>query len=79
MKTYREQVLIKSITSYVSSALSNDNTRPYIGNEYDGIMLNTSKALSYLHKKDYSGARVKFNRALDKQRRAKEFFSESIS
>jgi len=32
-----------------------------------------------LHKKDYSGARVEFNRALDRQRWAKEFFSESIA
>jgi len=79
MKVYREQILAQDITQEIGSILSNDNTRPYIGNEYDGIMTNTYKALSYLHQKDYSGARVEFNRAVDRQRRAKEFFSASIA
>jgi len=78
MKVYREKILAQSLSRDLGSILTNDNTRPYIGNEYDGIMLNTYKALSYLHKKDYSGARVEFNRAIDRQRRAKEFFSKSI-
>ena len=79
MKTYREQILAKDAVRDFTSILSNDNTRPYIGNEYDGIMLNTYKALSYLQKNDYSGARVELNRAVDRQRRAKEFFADSIA
>lgn len=79
MRVYRERMLAQDLAKNIGSILSNDNTRPYIGNEYDGIMLNTYKALSYLHKQDYSGARVEFNRAVDRQRRAKEFFAESIA
>ena len=79
MRVYREKILAQDIATNVGSILTNDNTRPYIGNEYDGIMLNTYKALSYLHKQDYAGARVEFNRAVDRQRRAKEFFSASIA
>lgn len=78
MRHYREQILAKDIAREFGALLSNDTTRPYIGNEYDGIMLNTYKALAYLKKEDFSGARVEFNRAIDRQRRAKEFFSASI-
>lgn len=78
MKIHREQILASDISQTLSSILVNDNTRPYIGKEYDGIMINTYKALNYLDAKDYSGARVEFNRAIDRQRRAKEFFAKSI-
>jgi len=78
MKVYREELLAMTIANDIGSILTNDNTRPYIGTTYDGIMLNTYKALAYLQEKDYSGARVEFNRALDRQRRAKEFFAATI-
>ena len=78
MKYHRESILATSIAQGIKSTLTNDNIRPYIGNAYDGIMLNTYKALAYLQKKDYSSARVEFNRALDRQRRAKEFFYASV-
>ncbi|HFU74080.1 MAG TPA: hypothetical protein ENK65_00845 [Helicobacteraceae bacterium] len=78
MKIHREQILASDISQTLSSILVNDNTRPYIGKEYDGIMINTYKALNYLDKQDFDGARVEFNRAIDRQRRAKEFFSKSI-
>lgn len=78
MKMHREQILASDVSQTLSSILVNDNTRPYIGKEYDGIMVNTYKALNYLEKKDFDGARVEFNRAIDRQRRAKEFFAKSI-
>jgi len=78
MKIHREQILASSVGDTLSSILVNDNTRPYIGTEYDGIMLNTYKALNYLDVRDFDGARVEFNRAIDRQRRAKEFFAKSI-
>ncbi len=79
MKYHRERILSVSLTKDLSAILSNDNTQPYIGNEYDGTMLNTYKALAYLKQNDFSGARVEFNRVIDRQRRAKEFFYNSIN
>jgi len=79
MKYYRQQILIKDVSQTLKSTLVNDTTRPYIGTEYDGIMANTYKAISYMALKDTDGARVEFNRAVDRQRRAKIFFSQMIN
>ncbi len=79
MKYHRERILAADLSKELGSMLTSDNTRPYIGNAYDGIMLNTYKALAFLQKKDYAEARVEFNRAIDRQRRAKEFFASSIA
>ncbi len=79
MKFYRQQILAKDISQTLKSTLLNDTTRPYIGTEYDGIMANTYKAISYMALKDTDGARVEFNRAVDRQRRAKIFFSKMIN
>jgi len=79
MKFHRERLLAMDLTKDFAAILSNDNVQAYIGNEYDGIMLNTYKALAYLKRNDFSGSRVEFNRVLDRQRRAKEFFSDSIA
>lgn len=78
IKYYREQILAKDITQTLTSTLLNDTTRPYIGTEYDGIMANTYKALDYMALSDTQGARVEFNRAIDRQRRAKIYFNEMI-
>jgi len=56
----------------------NENIVPYKGQQYDGIMVNTYKALDYLAEKKPEQARVEFNRALDRQTRAKEHFNEEI-
>lgn len=78
MKHYREQILAKDITETLVSTLLNDTTRPYIGTEYDGVMTNTYKAIDYLALNDRNGARVEFNRAIDRQRRAIIFFNEML-
>jgi len=78
MRYFREQILAKDISQTLSSLLVNDTTRPYIGTEYDGIMANTYKAIDYMAKGDMDSARVEFNRAIDRQRRAKIFFSKMI-
>jgi hypothetical protein len=62
----------------IGSTLVNDNAIPYKGQEYDGIMVNTYKALDFLAEKKSDQARVEFNRALDRQTRAKEHFNEEI-
>ena len=62
----------------VGSTIVNDNAIPYKGQEYDGIMVNTYKALDFMAEKKPDLARVEFNRALDRQMRAREHFNEEI-
>jgi hypothetical protein len=57
----------------------NENIIPYTGEEYDGIMVNTYKALNFMSLGENDTARVEFNRALDRQRRAKEKFAQEIA
>ncbi len=56
----------------------NDNVVPYTGQIYDGVMVNTYKALNFMYEGNFELARVEFNRALDRQRRAKEVFQKEI-
>jgi len=78
MKHYRQQRLSEDISQTLSATLVNDTTRPYIGTEYDGVMTNTYKAIAYMKIGDTNSARVEFNRAIDRQRRAKIFFNKMI-
>lgn len=68
----------KALDSVAAVAVS-DNIVPYLGEEYDGIMVNTYKALNFMHLGENDLARVEFNRALDRQRRAKENFAGEIA
>ncbi|MCK5601479.1 hypothetical protein KAR91_06415, partial [Candidatus Pacearchaeota archaeon] len=63
----------------VSATVVNDNIVPYLGQEYDGVMVNTYKGLNFMANNEMDLARVEFNRALDRQRRAKEKFSREIA
>lgn len=78
IKHYQEQMITKDLTQGVTSTLLNDTTRPYMGTQYDAIMVNTYKAIDYLAQGDKEGARVEFNRAIDRERRAKIYFSQMI-
>ena len=62
----------------VAAIAVNENIIPYFGEEYDGIMVNTYKALNFMALGENDQARVEFNRALDRQRRAKEKFAREI-
>jgi len=63
----------------IGSTVASDNVAPYKGQQYDGVMINTYKALNFMAEGKMDLARVEFNRALDRQRRAKEKFSEEIN
>jgi len=63
----------------VAAIAVNENIIPYLGEEYDGIMVNTYKALNFMALGENDQARVEFNRALDRQRRAKEEFAREIT
>ena len=62
----------------VGSVAVNDNIVPYTGQVYDGVMVNTYKAFNFMAMGMPDLARVEFNRALDRQRRAKETFNKEI-
>jgi hypothetical protein len=62
----------------VGAVAVNENIVPYTGQVYDGVMVNTYKALNFMSTGQYDLARVEFNRALDRQRRAKETFNKEI-
>lgn len=67
------------LTDTIVATASSDNMMPYKGEEYDGVMLNTYKALNFMVLKKDALARVEFNRAIDRQRRSKEKFAKEIS
>jgi len=78
IKHYQEQLLGADVGQGTSSILVNDTTRPYFGTQYDGVMANTYKAIDYMAMGNAEGARVEFNRAIDRQRRAKAFYAKMI-
>ncbi len=78
IKHYQEQLLGSDVGQGASSVLVNDTTRPYMGTQYDGVMANTYKAVDYLAMGEVDSARVEFNRAVDRQRRAKAFYAKMI-
>ena len=78
IKHFQEQLVGSDIGQGTASILVNDTTRPYFGTQYDGVMANTYKAIDYLAMGNSDSARVEFNRAIDRQRRAKAFYAEMI-
>lgn len=72
-----ENIALKSV-KVVGSTLLNDNVDSYRGNIYESIMVNTYKGLNFMSIGDFNNARVEFNRALDRQRRAKDEFAKNI-
>ncbi len=66
---YSEEAKVK-LASEVGALLSNQANLPYRGRAYDGIMLNTYKALNYLQLGDPDKARVELIRARQRQQEA---------
>lgn len=63
---------------YVGATMINDNVRAYGGNIYESVLINYYKAIDYMLLNDSTNARVQFNRANERQRRAKEFYYEEV-
>ncbi len=78
IKQYNEMVLAGEIAANVGAVLTNDTVMTYEPKIYEGIMVNTYKGMNFLSESDFNDARVEFNRALERQRRAKEFFASEI-
>ncbi len=75
LKTFDYQI---RQTDIAATTFVNDNIIPYRGKTYDGIMVNTYKALNFMTIGRDDLARVEFNRAMERQTRAKEFFNTQI-
>jgi len=78
IKHHNEQVMAIGVAANIGATLVNDAVLDFRGAEYDGIMVNTYKAINFWQMGDKDLARVEFNRALDRQRRAKELFAAEI-
>lgn len=80
---YKEEVdkdnIANNALESASSILINNNINEYEGNTYEKVMVNTYKALNFASLEDKENARIEFNRALDRQRRAQEYFESEIN
>lgn len=78
-KYYNEEGILGGIKFNLTGFILNDKFTDYKGEVYEGVLINTYKALNFLALNDYKNARVEFNRAIDRQRRAKYSFAKEIS
>jgi hypothetical protein len=78
IKQHNEKLLASKAASTVGATLVNDSVLDYGGYEYDGVMVNTYKALNLWMDGD-ADARVEFNRAVERQDRAKVRFAKLIA
>ncbi|MBK2000987.1 hypothetical protein JG678_06025 [Campylobacter sp. 2018MI35] len=80
--SYKYDVDLQNIThksvDFISSTLINDGINDYQGAWYERTMVNVYKGLNFMSLKDFSNARVEFNRALARQEIAKEYFASQI-
>lgn len=79
MKYLDTEGFASTATENVMSVLVNESTRDYHALMSEAILVNTYKALSFLALGNNDYARVEFNRADDRTRRAVDFFSEEIA
>lgn len=79
IKVHDEESLSRNTATAMGSVLLNDTVRDYRSSQYEGIMVNTYKALNFWQMGRKDLARVEFNRALDRQRRAKQVFAGEIA
>ena len=79
IKVYDKEVLAENILANIGAVITNDTFMDYRPKIYEGIMVNTYKGMDFLNNGDKVNARIEFNRALERQRRAKDFFAKEIS
>ncbi len=79
---YKERVDLKGVGENLSdiffTTLVNQNVKEYNGNIFEAIMINVYKGLNFMSLGKKELARVEFNRALDRQRRARLEFKKQI-
>lgn len=78
MKKEDTENIAKKGFEKATAVLLNNSFNDYSPAVYDGVMVNTYKALNCILLDDMQDARIEFNRAADRQRRAEEHFKEKI-
>lgn len=73
-----ENAFSSGFKSFASILLSNGMFE-YSGAFYESVFINHYKALNAIMGGDFQSARVEFNRANDRQRRAKDYFADYIA
>lgn len=79
IKFHHEETLAGSTADYIAQLTLNDAAIDYHVTVLEAIMINTYKALDEMSTGDLKGARVELNRAVDRQRRAKETYAKVIA
>ena len=79
IKFHHLKTLAGTTSDYLTGVMLNDAARDYQASISESIMVNTYKALGYMALKEPKKARVEFNRAVDRVRRAKETYAELIA
>ncbi len=79
IREQQEASAVGNALRQVAAVFANDNALPYQVQEYDGIMVNTYKALNLLELGEVDDARIEFNRVAERQRMAAVRFSEQIA
>jgi len=77
-KAIEEDSLLSDTEKTVAAALVNEGISSYSGKLYEFTLVNTYKAMSFIKDGQHDLARVELNRALDRQRRARQFFEAEL-
>jgi len=78
IKFHNEEILLGDTGDLIAQILLNDAVIDYHTTINGSIMVNTYKALDYISVGKMNSARIEFNRAIDRQRRAKEIYAKII-
>lgn len=76
---YEGEGLLARGGAQVGATMVNDNAMAYKGNIYEGVFLNYYKALAQMEMGEANATRVELNRANDRQRRAKDYYTKQIN
>ncbi|MBW6489457.1 hypothetical protein, partial [Sulfurimonas sp.] len=79
IKNQHEKMAAQSAAEYMAQLMINDAAIPYSASISEAVMVNTYKAIDYMALGKFEEARVELNRAIDRQRRAKETYAELIA
>lgn len=77
-KAAEEDKLTHDAAKTASAALVNESITPYTGKQYEFCLVNAYKGMAFMRDGNRDLARVELNRALDRQRRAKDFFAAEL-
>lgn len=79
IKFHHEETLALNTGDCIAQLMLNDAVIDYHASITEAVMVNTYKALGFMALKKSKEARVELNRAVDRQRRAKETYAELIA